>query len=326
MVSIGGGEAAGGGDFIAAKGSGQTEVIVTGAGRHRLLSVLASVLHDSSMGSVLLKSRRARIDPVNVANFIHKFDLISSYALIAFHNRNAAAHTTFGSQTKGQTPIDWSPLPVDHFGSIDDGIMLSRAVAVVILQAASEEADLYRNETIPAACSEHVIFSDAWLCWCAAELDIPALEAHFIADVDVYKHDNSNRTASSSLYRKLQRLYEQQRISASVGAMPPFTEETTLGFQYFMQTLVFHVVSGPRILNIMDDDDPDCSLFWDSCCSRLLIHYMMYPVSVPSHASLHLVLERNETGTRSCLPPIAPLSFSYCAMHLCMESLTGLKL
>jgi hypothetical protein len=75
--------------------------------------------------------------------------------------------------------------------------------------------------------------------------------------------------------------------------MPPFTEETTLGFRYFMQTLVFHVVSGPRVLNIMDDDDRDGSLFWDSCCSRLLIDYMTYPVSVPSHASLHPVLESN---------------------------------
>ena len=53
---------------MAAKSSGESEVIVTGAGCHRLLSVLASVLHDSSVGLVLLKSRRARIDPVNVAN------------------------------------------------------------------------------------------------------------------------------------------------------------------------------------------------------------------------------------------------------------------
>lgn len=83
-------------------------------------------------------------------------------------------------------------LPVDPFGSIDDGIMLSRAAAVVILQVASEEADLHHNETLPAACSEHLILSDAWLCWCFAKLDILALEVHFTADIDVDKFANSN--------------------------------------------------------------------------------------------------------------------------------------
>ena len=81
--------------------------------------------------------------------------------------------------------------------------------------------------------SEHLVFTDAWLCWCFAELDIPALEVHFIAGIDVDKHANSNRT-----------------------------------------------------VNIMDDPNPDGSLFWDSCCSCLLIDYMVFPVSVPSYASL----------------------------------------
>jgi hypothetical protein len=84
-------------------------------------------------------------------------------------------------------------LPVNHCGYIDDGIMLSRFAAVVILQAASEEADLYHYATLPAACSEHFIFSDAWLCWCFAELDIPALEVHFTAEIDADKHARALR-------------------------------------------------------------------------------------------------------------------------------------
>jgi hypothetical protein len=45
-------------------------------------------------------------------------------------------------------------LPVDHCGSINDGIMLSRSAAVVIPQAASEEADLYHSETLLVACCQ----------------------------------------------------------------------------------------------------------------------------------------------------------------------------
>jgi hypothetical protein len=89
----------------------------------------------------------------------------------------------------------------------------------------------------------------------------------------------------------LQQLYEQERLSSSGPVMPPFTEQTTLGFQYFMQTLAFHVVSGPRILNILDNEDAGDSLFWDACCSRLLVDHMKFPFSIPSHASLHPLMQ-----------------------------------
>ena len=63
------------------------EVIVTGPGRHRLLSVIAAVLHDSSVGFVFLKTRRTHCNAACVTNKIEEFDLISSRAFVAFHNR-----------------------------------------------------------------------------------------------------------------------------------------------------------------------------------------------------------------------------------------------
>jgi hypothetical protein len=70
--------------------------------------------------------------------------------------------------------------------------------------------------------------------------------------------------AESALYGKLTQLYQQQRLSTSHHTSPPFTERTTLGFRYFMQSLVFHLAAGPRILHIPDNEHLGDSLFADA--------------------------------------------------------------
>jgi hypothetical protein len=283
VVSVGRGGSA------AADGAYQNEVVVAGAGRHRLLSVIAAVLQDSSVGFVFLKTWRTRCDASCVAETIQEFDLISSHAFIAFRNQHSGSSS--GSSAQHNSHSHWTPLPTAEFGSIDDGILLSRAAAFLMLQAASDELVFLRNETLPAACSEHLIFADAWLCWCAAELGVSVLDMRFGAEERQQGGvDDGACSASSSLYRNLGQLYEQQRLSSSAPVSPPFTERTTLGFQYFMQTLVFHHVSGPHILRIADDEDAGDSLFWDACCSRLLLDHMMFPVSLASHAAVHPLL------------------------------------
>ena len=267
------------------------EIGIMGSGRHRLLSVIASVMTES-VGFILLKTHRARINQSHAVQMLSKYDLISSYAFIAFRHRQF--HSLEGRDASEAS----FPLPTADFGSIDEGILLSRAAAVMMLNAASDEIALLHNETVPAACSEFLVFSDAWLCWCADSLDIPALDVRFgaSAGLDVVTSGHGNCTATSPLYGKLVQLYEQQRLSAAGTVSPPFTESTTLGFRYFMQTLAFHLVSGPRILHILDDDDRGYSLFWDACCGQLLLSYMLLGESPPVSVGLHPLLHRSRSA------------------------------
>ena len=282
VVSIGGGDSG-------TRGPGH-EIHVTGPGRHRLLSVIAAVLLKDSVGYILLKTQRARIDRAHVIKIIGKFDLISSYAFIAFRKRRIdAIHDVDGAESLSEMLLQ---LPVAHFGSIDDGILLSRAAAEVMLMATMDEAELRvenGESTLPAACSEFLIFSDAWLCWCAAALDVAFIDIQLKMDG---KLGVGNCVASSPLYRTLAQLYEQHRLPISGPVSPPFTERTTLGFQYFMRTLVFHLVKGPRILHIPDDEEQGDTLFWDACCGRLVVDYMLLADSLPVNSGLHPVLQR----------------------------------
>jgi hypothetical protein len=162
----------------------------------------------------------------------------------------------------------------------------------VILMAWRDEMEQHVDDTLPAACSEHLIFSDAWLGWCAAELEVPALDFRFSASSsDDAPISSSGCAAASPLYGKLVHLNEQQRLSDSGSMHSPFSERTTLGFQFFMQTLVFHLVTSPRILHISDDVERGDSLFWDLCCSRLLTDHMLFPLSLSAHAGLHPLLQ-----------------------------------
>jgi hypothetical protein len=258
------------------------EIIVVGPGRHRLLSVIATAMTDS-VGYIFLKTSRVRIDHSRVLKLIRKFDLTSSYSFIAFRHSQRRYD---GLEGEFEASDASSPLPTAAFGSIDDGILLSRAAAELILTVASDEAALQNDQTVPAACSEFLIFSDAWLCWCAASLDIPAIDVTFTLNAAAGRDDRFC-AATSPLYGKLAQLYEQQRLSASSPMSPPFTEKTTLGFRYFMQTLVFHLISGPRVLDIPDDEERGDSMFWDSCCGKLLADHMLPTVSRYANAGLH---------------------------------------
>jgi hypothetical protein len=284
-----------GGDTSSARAHGVgLSISATGPGRHRLLSVIASVLNDT-VGFVFLATRHSRVDSARVHKFIRQYDLASSYAFIAFRKRKfgATQGVRVGHPHDEFHPSDdESPLSGADFGSIHDGILLSRAAALVILMAWRDEMEQHVDDTLPAACTEHLIFSDAWLGWCAAELEIPALDFRFSAGKsDDASSSTRDCAATSPLYGKLVHLYEQQRLSDSRSMHSPFSERTTLGFQYFMQTLVFHLVTSPRILKFLDDEERGDNFFWDVCCSRLLTDYMMSPLSLSAHADLHPLLQ-----------------------------------
>jgi hypothetical protein len=275
--------------FVSIGGNSSREIGVVGPGRHRLLSVIAEVLQQP-VGFILLKKHDGFIDHSHVTNMINKFDLTSSYAFIAFHHRRPIA----APDALPGTPVS---LPHTEFGSIDDGILLSRAAAAIILSAANDEDSLRQKETIPAECSEFLIFSDAWLCWCAASLGIPSLNIRFSTNAAKSTTASDECIATSPLYGKLVQLYEQQRLMESNPLSPPFTEKTTLGFQYFMQTLALHRVAGPRILRIPDDEKQGSAFFWDECCYRLLIDHLMTPSdSRLADAGLHPVLQQSRSA------------------------------
>jgi hypothetical protein len=275
--------------FVSIGGNSSREIGVVGPGRHRLLSVIAEVMQQP-VGFILLKKHDGFIDHSHVTNMINKFDLTSSYAFIAFHHRRPIA----APDALPGTPVS---LPHAEFGSIEDGILLSRAAAAVILSAANDEDSLRQKETIPAECSEFLIFSDAWLCWCAASLGIPSLNIQFSTNAAKSITASDECIATSPLYGKLVQLYEQQRLMESSSLSPPFTEKTTLGFQYFMQTLALHRVAGPHILRIPDDEKQGSAFFWDECCYRLLIdHSMTTPDSRVANAGLHPVLQQSRSA------------------------------
>jgi hypothetical protein len=276
--------------FVCVGGAGcaqQRGIGVAGPGRHRLLSVIANVMSDS-VGFIFLKTASTQVDHARVLNMIRKFDLVSSYPFVAFRHRQLRALEVSANEDASGS---FAPLPSAHFGSIHEGILVSRAAALAMLNAAMDESIVQHKETLPAACSEHLIFSDAWLCWCAASLDISAIDFVFGADSSGAMNEGRDCAANSALYGKLAQLYDQQRLSTSHHTYPPFTERTTLGFRYFMQSLVFHLAAGPRILHIPDNEQLGDSLFVDACCGQLLVDHMLSAAAPPAIAGLHPLLQ-----------------------------------
>ena len=287
--------------FVCVGGAGgaqQREIGVAGPGRHRLLSIIADVMSDS-VGFIFLKTASTRVDHTRVLNMIRKFDLVSSYPFIAFRHRQLPAleEVIANDDASGS----FSPLPSAHFGSIHEGILVSRAAALAMLNAAMDESVLQHKDTLPAACSEFLIFSDAWLCWCAASLDISAIDFVFGADSSGCMNEGRDCAGESALYGKLTQLYHQQRLTTSHHTSPPFTERTTLGFRYFMQSLVFHLAAGPRILHIPDNEHLGDSLFADACVGHLLLHHMLSAAQHTAIAGLHPLLQ-NLSGALAAAP------------------------
>lgn len=228
-----------GGDTSSARAQGvELSISAAGPGRHRLLSIIASVLNDT-VGFVFLATRRSRVDSARVHKFTRQFDLASSYSFIAFRKRKFGAIQgvrvdRHPSDDEFQPSDDELPLPVADFGSIHDGILLSRAAAVVILMAWRDEMEQHVDDTLPAACSEHLIFSDAWLGWCAAELEVPALDFRFSAsNSDDAPISSSGCAAASPLYGKLVHLF-----SSSVSpTLAPCTRRSPRGQHWAFNTL-----------------------------------------------------------------------------------------
>jgi hypothetical protein len=276
--------------FVSVGGTGSAqarEISVSGPGRHRLLSVIAAVLSDS-VGFIFLKTVFTQVDHAHVLKMIHNFDVLSSYPFIAFRHRRLRALDEVLAD--GDADGSSFPLPPTQFGSIHEGILVSRAAALIMLNAAMDEFKARHKETLPAPCSEFLIFSDAWLCWCAAVLDISAIDYVFGADSSGSMKDRRDCAAKSPLYGKLVQLYEHQRLSTSHSTSPPFTERTTLGFRYFMQSLAFHLVSIPSILQIPDNEQLVDSFFVDACCGQLLVDEMRLAATPRLKPGLHPLL------------------------------------
>jgi hypothetical protein len=283
--------------FVSIGGRSSQEIGVVGPGRHRLLSVIAEVMQEP-VGFILLKKHDIFIDHSRVKNMILKFDLTSSYAFIAFHHRQSDS----GADALPRAPTS---LPSAEFGSIEDGILLSRAAAAVILSAANDEDSSHEKETIPAECTEFLIFSDAWLCWCASSLGIPSLNIRFNQNVTKSATSSGDCTKTSPLYGKLAQLYEQQRLSETSPLSPPFTEKTSLGFQYFMEMLPWQRAAGPHILRIPDDEQQGSSFFWDECCHRLFFDRFMLSDSLLAETVMQYRGKRGQDTSGTVRPHTA---------------------
>jgi hypothetical protein len=139
---------------------------------------------------------------------ISRFDLLNSYAFTAFRRRQFGhAEGQFNSSDNSFT----LPEAIASDRSTT-GFCGLRAACKIILSVANDEAKLQQREFVPAACSEFPIFSDAWLCWCAASLGIPAINIHFAVDAARDVSDRGSCAAPSSRYSKLVQLYEQLGI------------------------------------------------------------------------------------------------------------------
>jgi hypothetical protein len=282
--------------FVSIGGSSSREIGVVGPGRHRLLSVIAEVMQEP-VGFILLKKHTAFIDHSRVTNMIEKFELTSSYAFIAFRHQQSVS----AADALLRAPHS---LPSAELGSIDDGILLSRAAAAIILSAANDEDSSRQMETVPAECSEFLIFSDAWLCWCASSLGIPSLNIRFSPNAAKSTTVSGECFTTSPLYGKLAQLYEQHLLSESSPLSSPFTEKTTLGFQYFMQTLPLRHVAGPHILRIPEEEKQGSTFFWDECCHRLFTDRFMLSDSPLADSVFHPVLQqyRSQRGKSRLRP------------------------
>ena len=266
------------------------EMLAVGLGRNRLLSVIASVLQNP-VDFIFLMTHRTRVDEARLTDIIRNFDLALSDVFIAFHHQSMPAK----GFVDGALPGSSQQLPLADFGSIDDGILLSRTAAELMIMAANDHAGLQHRDAQPDACSEFAVFSDAWLCWCAASLEIPALDIRFTASHADDMSGNGGCAASNALFEKLQQLYGQQQVSESQShdhvpfshVPPPFTGSATQRYKLFLQKLAFRLVSSLRISDIKDDEASSDALFFDTCFSRVLFDPTMpwlFPPTEPSVA------------------------------------------
>ena len=261
------------------------EITVDGPGQSRLLSVIAAAL-TRPFGFLFLKSHRLPFNEAHVKNNINKFDLHDcSYALIAFHHQRIQAHS---SKTSSRHTF------LADFGSIDDGILLSRTAAELIVMAANDHSILQLTNGLPDPCSEFAIFSDAWLCWCASSLDVVTLDVLFGA-ARAHDHPTDFDCAGpSALFHQLdhQQLHvlDQQHLyqlsshqnktqSQTLDVQPPSFENdiSTRRFSHFAQHVshqLSSVLAGHRYSDFSTSAHHNETHFWDACFGRFIVDAM----------------------------------------------------
>ncbi len=251
------------------------KIVVEGPGRSRLLSVVAAAL-TRPFGFLFLKSHRLPFNEARVRESINEFDLDCSDAFIAFHHQRIQSSSSQASPR--QTLLA-------DFGSIDDGILLSRSAAALIVMAANDQSFLQLKDGLPPdPCSEFAIFSDAWLCWCASSLYVSTLDILFGA---AGAHDEPTEfdcAGSSALFDKIdqQQLNElssfedESQSQTSSGDQPPSFENvlSTRRFKHYAQQVSHQLTSVLAIHHSTGVNQNETRFFWDACFSRLIVDVM----------------------------------------------------
>jgi hypothetical protein len=287
------------------------EIVVQGPGRHRLLSAIAAVLLDA-VGFILIKTQSANVDGTRVRRMIRKLDLTCGYPVIAFQHR--------GMHALGAADHESHEMLLADFGTIDDGILLSRAAAELMIMAANDHATYPNGSKPPAACSEFAIFSDAWLCWCASSLEVPALDVRF-------SDAAADSKATDSLFAKLEQLYSQEQSSANpidphappVSFPPNITDSPALRFRNFVQRLASDAVASLRVMDSLTvQEQCGSTFFWGEGCSHALADLVALNASraaessksqlhAPAEDHIHPIESHTAKGTIMSHNPIAVL-------------------
>jgi hypothetical protein len=251
------------------------DIVVQGRGRRRLLSVVAAAL-TSPFDFLFLKNHHTPFNEARVRRIINKADLQCSYPFIAFHHQRI--------EISSQNHI------LADFGSINDGILLSRAAATLIAMAANDQSFLNLTNGPPDPCSEYAVFGDAWLCWCASSLDVPALDIRFGAAPAHSESTGINCVTSSTLFHKLdeQRLWRIPSFQGQPQSHPPSDDDpsssevdsATQRFTLFVQHISHLLASEINLhqhlnqINLSTGEYRDEPHFWDACFSHLISHAM----------------------------------------------------
>jgi hypothetical protein len=254
------------------------EIVVEGPGRSRLLSVIAAAL-TRPFGFLFLKSHRLPFNEARVRNSINAFDLHCSYAFIAFHHQRIQSSS---SQASPRHTL------LADFGSIDDGILLSRSAAELIVMAANDQSFMQLTDELPDPCSEFAIFSDAWLCWCASSLDVSTLDILFGAAGVHDEPADYDCAGPRALFDKIdqQQLNElsafqdetQSQTSSdydNYDQPPSFENDTsTRRFKHFAQQVSHQLTSVLAIHLSTGLHDNETHFFWGACFSRFIVDVM----------------------------------------------------
>jgi hypothetical protein len=269
---------------------------VAGAGRHRLPSLLAAALEYPG-GFVFLKSHDKHFDDAGVRKVIRKNGLEASYGFIAFRHRRFPAASDWKSDL--HAPF------VGDFGTISDGILLSRAAAELIVLAANDISFAQRVRVPPDPCSEFEVFSDVWLSWCALSLDIPALDITFATPLSRHEPACSECHIAAALGAQFDLLQlippsydESQPHNLAAHSAFDFPGERSQRFKRLIQNIAVELSAARRNSDGLGGVQSFKLQFWNDCCSAWAADLMTQQSPVhPDAANVHPDAA-NGTGTQ----------------------------